>query len=194
MADMYGEPTSGDVYLYQGNGDGTFTYTQVIDLGADVGAYDPPGLASGDFDNDGHLDIVIGADGTSNSTDYGAYWLYKGDGTGGFGYVGKVFDVQGTGNGQGGADAYDFDGDGNMDIVTYNWNGGTLFFIKGNGDGTFALPIAIDSTLSRGSGVAAPPEPLAISSPVPTLTSIGLIALVSLLSAIAAVAIVRKRR
>lgn len=32
----------------------------------------------------------------------------------------------------------DFDGDGNVDVVTANWRSSTLGFLKGNGDGTFA--------------------------------------------------------
>jgi len=161
MVDTYGGASSGKVRLYKGDGTGGFTHSQVIDLNSDVGAGEPIGLAAGDFDNDGKLDIVIGGDGTFAALK-GVFWLYKGDGAGGFTLSGQVFNVKGTGIGQGMVDAFDVDHNGNIDVIANNWNGYTIFLIKGNGDGTFQTPAAVDTFDDPVGAIAAPytPEPV----------------------------------
>ncbi len=159
MVDIYGGSSSGKIRLYLGNGDGTFNDMQVADLEADADSGEPWGLAAGDFDNDGAMDIVVGGDGT-NASDEGAFWLYTGDGAGGLTFQGKVFDVDEgyTTIPQGAVDAYDFDRDGRLDIVAVNWDGDTFFFIQGNGDGTFQSKTEVDTNLGDVLGVAAPYE------------------------------------
>ncbi len=162
MVDIYGDAASGKIRLYLGNGDGTFTDLQVADLEADAGAGEPWGLAAGDFNSDGAMDIVVGGDGTY-AADGGAFWLYTGDGAGSLTFQGKVFDVDDgyTSTPQGAVDAYDFDRDGDLDIVAVNWSGNTLFFIEGNGDGTFQPNTEVDTDLNQVLGVAAPYEEVA---------------------------------
>jgi hypothetical protein len=95
----------------------------------------PSALASGDFNGDGNLDLVVGG-------------------------VGTIATVLGNANGSfqppiltslGNQAAYnvtdiavgDFDGDKLLDIVEFSHT--TLYFMKGNGDGTFHAPLSVDT-------------------------------------------------
>jgi len=143
------------VYSYIGNGDGTFTYKFVFD-NTDYRGGDTLAVVASDFDNDGHCDAIVGQD---DDVDPGQTWLYKGDGTGNFTYFGEAYDTNpsiesgGDCPGSGCADAYDFDGDGNPDVVA-SGSGEALFF-KGNGNGTFQASIKVDEYMGR--GISAPP-------------------------------------
>ena len=154
------------VYLYVGKGDGTFTYKFAFD-NTDYEGGDTVAVVTGDFDNDGHCDAIVGQD---DDREPGQTWLYKGNGTGKFTYSGEAYDTnpsRESGNeysGQGYADAYDFDGDGNLDVVAsaHKYGGGDsgTFFFKGNGDGTFQTQIKVDEFLGR--GISAPPLELKV--------------------------------
>ncbi|RJS84068.1 hypothetical protein CW713_03185 [Methanophagales archaeon] len=150
------------VYLYIGNGDGTFTYKFAFD-NIDYKGGDTRAVVAGDFDNDGHCDAIVGQD---DDGEPGQTWLYKGDGTGNFTYFGEAYDTNpsiesgGEYSGAGYADAYDFDGDGNLDVVAnakpYGGGGDSgTFFFRGNGNGTFRAPIKVDEFIGR--GISAPP-------------------------------------
>lgn len=161
---LYGS-TTGKVRIYYGKGDGTFDPPiEVIDLVAiRPGTSGTSCLASGDFDLNGDTDLLVGCSYTGIST--GRVYLFLGDGTGGFTFKagpeadGGTLDVNdGVTIGQGGTDAYDFDKDGRLDIVSVNWNGAKLFFHKGKGDGTFHPRVLVDSGLTATAGVIAPPE------------------------------------
>jgi hypothetical protein len=66
--------------------------------------------------------------------------LSNGDGT--FGSLTQIDDV---GSHAHGAAIGDFDGDGNLNFIAGNGDGGTIspFFYKGNGDGAFQPRVAI---------------------------------------------------
>jgi uncharacterized protein (TIGR03437 family) len=113
--------SNGDVWVFLGNGDGTFRR-----------APGPGGLAGnrklavGDLNHDGKLDVVGGG---GNSV---AVFLGKGDGTFQEGiYIPAYFGASTPGH-----DLFiaDLNGDGKLDIATY------AFVILGNGDGTFQPP------------------------------------------------------
>ena len=98
----------------------------------------------GDVNNDGNLDIYVGARLEQNKL-----WLGNGDGT--------FTSADITGDDQGNttdAAMADLNGDGNLDIYVTNSFGKNKLWL-GNGDGTFAnADILADSTTSRSSSVA----------------------------------------
>jgi hypothetical protein len=104
------------VFVYLGNGDGTFTQGSIL---GDLGGGIFPVLA--DFNGDGNLDIAA-ADGT-----FVAIYLGAGDGT----FVdGGTY---ATKNPAAAVAAADVNGDGKLDLIT---NG--VDVLLGNGDGTFS--------------------------------------------------------
>jgi hypothetical protein len=98
-------------------------------------------LAVGDFDNDGILDLVVGQD---NDEPAGVTWFYKGLSNGSFEFIGEAYNTNPNeeAGGQGLADVFDFNGDGNLDIVAAAENLGVYLFL-GNGDGTFQDRLAL---------------------------------------------------
>jgi hypothetical protein len=125
------------VSVYLGKGDGTFEAPRTFDAGVAAGY-----VVAGDFDGDGTLDLAVAIH--SDSYGYGAVRVFLGNGDGTFRagqnipldpvYNPKVMLVG------------DFNGDGNLDIVTGNYRNGTLqggsvSVLLGNGDGTFQPPI-----------------------------------------------------
>jgi hypothetical protein len=159
-----------NVYLYRGTGVGTFWTPQYLftppnSIGmivtGDFGGYGGPGSPA-----DGHLDIIVGQD---DDGDPGQTWVYFGNGLGGFSGPYEAYDLNPADElgydkpGAGTADAFDLDGDSNLDIVA---TGGTLdplvsilYFVKGNGDGTFQGPqVKYGGNIKGvGSAVATPP-------------------------------------
>ena len=129
------------------HGDGTFTLTSTGDVA--TSGSDVKSTAVGDFDEDGHLDVVIGLDTIGMpGMDDGIYIMYgNGDGTfqasttltlSAMGHVyGQVYDVAAT----------DIDNDNDLDIIfSTDAGGGTTSVVYGNGNGTFASPVTIASS------------------------------------------------
>jgi hypothetical protein len=117
---------SSSIYLFTGDGKGGFTMGTISATG---GPSRPYGKDAADFNNDGNLDFVCGGTGTSYTVFY-----YEGQGNGQFKNAVQVSasNVPWTYT----IMADDFNNDGKADILTaYYW--GELYFIEGNGDGTF---------------------------------------------------------
>ena len=112
--------------LYRNNGDGTFTnVTDYAGVGDEGNAH---GLAFGDYDNDGDLDIYI--------TNYDqANVLYRNNGDGTFTDITNYAGVGNVGLNRSCIFA-DFDNDGYLDIFVTVRSGGNLLY-HNNGDGTF---------------------------------------------------------
>ncbi|MBI4847458.1 MAG: PKD domain-containing protein [Nitrospirae bacterium] len=148
--------SSGEIRLFRGNGDGTFTLAGVV---ADPGA-DPYGVTAGDFNNDGHPDII------ANYGSNGDTYFYAGNGNGTFaaGIAAGSLDF----NNYGTFDNYDFNRDGNQDIVSSSYSSRLLRFYPGNGDGTFGAAVQVNPALTYTNtlGVSAPPGPPPAGDPI----------------------------
>ena len=108
--------------LYRNNGNGTFT-----EVGAAAGVADAGsgfGVAWGDYDNDGRLDLYLTNFGQPNR-------LYRNNGNGTFTEVGAAAGVDDGGNGVGTAWG-DYDGDGDLDLYMVNQGTNRLYRNNGN--------------------------------------------------------------
>ncbi len=120
--------------LYRNNGDGTFTN---VASSAGVGNNGlGTGVAWGDYDSDGHLDLSV--------VNYGGYgnFLYRNNGDGTFNDVTGTAGVGLVDNGYGTAWA-DYDLDADLDLYVVNYQGGRKAYginilYSNNGDETFS--------------------------------------------------------
>jgi hypothetical protein len=98
--------------LYHNNGDGTFTdVTEKAGVGG-AGHYGQ-GVAVGDFDNDGYPDLYV--------TGYGRAILYHNNHNGTFSDVTAKAGVEDNGQWSTSAGWFDYDKDGNLDLVVTNY-------------------------------------------------------------------------
>jgi hypothetical protein len=119
--------TSGGLVIILGNGDGTFQAPTLYSTG------DVAGIAMGDFNGDGLLDIVL----TDNAQQNVVFFAGKGDGT----FTKESTSIS-TSTAARGVVVADFNKDGKDDIA-YAIASGLLFDLyvaSGNGDGTFQVP------------------------------------------------------
>jgi hypothetical protein len=119
-----------DVSVLLGNGDGTFQ----APLHSPVGLF-PSAIAVGDFNHDGKLDIAVG--GGSSGVGTHELWVLLGNGDGTFqAPLGNTMtDYQYF------VVAGDFNGDGNLDLVTGSST--DTWILLGNGNGTFQQAVLI---------------------------------------------------
>ena len=128
--------------LYMNNGDGTFT-DRAVEAGI-AAQHHGYGVAVGDVDSDGWLDIFVISYGTVDQrfTMPGNHRLYRNNGDGTFTDIAARAGVtttslkQPTGTG---ASFGDYDLDGDLDLAVASWfygEGGNALF-RNNGDGTF---------------------------------------------------------
>jgi hypothetical protein len=129
-------PTGGTVSVLLGNGDGTFQSPTSYTTGV------PYGLAVGDFNGDGILDIATAdeSDAVGTSTTI-SLLLGKGDGT-----FNPATTIPSLGQHPFSIVAGDFNCDGKLDLVTANnlSNGQGVTLLLGKGDGTFQNPITFN--------------------------------------------------
>lgn len=135
-------------YYSLNDGTGAFGADQNIDTQVGLAARDSRSMATGDFNNDGYVDVVIRNYGTTNQADVVYLWNNT------LGQFQTAVQFTKTTTDYGVAVA-DFNGDGNLDIVFGSGGTGTqaarIFW--GNGDGTFnmtpyVLPTGATATTS----------------------------------------------
>lgn len=90
----------------------------------------PKGIASGDFNGDGNIDIATANQGTNDVS------VMLGAGNGTFGTATSYS----TNFAPQGIVAADFDQDGKTDLVTANYSSNDITLLTGNGNGTFNFP------------------------------------------------------
>ena len=127
---------TGNLDILLGRGDGTFTVTKAAIAGG------PVGIASGDFDGDGHQDVAIVHSALRlNGTNLLS--ILHGNGNGTFtplsSYVLPAVPAQ--------INVADMNGDGKPDLIVLFTSATPAFaVINGNGDGSFQSPVLFSST------------------------------------------------
>jgi len=120
--DIYVANDFGNDVLYQNLGNGTF---RDVSLEAGIkGPYNAMGVAAGDYDNDGDLDIYI--------TNGGTNVLHRNNGDGTFTDVAKAAGVEDTPGIGWGAMFFDYDNDGDLDLYVVNGDLANVGKIPGN--------------------------------------------------------------
>ena len=152
-----GRSSDGQVVLYTGDGSGQFTASAVADPGND-----PYGVALADFDTDGLADLI------ANNGASGDAFFFKGNGDGTFQsgvYLASLDTQNYTAYG-----TYDFNNDGQPDVVAVDSSFRNVWYYPGNGDATFGPRQLIGNTAMATLGVAAPAG-RAIGQPVSVLVA-----------------------
>ena len=126
------------VSVFLGNGDGTLQPPILIPAGGS-----PFSVATGDFNKDGKMDLAV----VYNDDTFGIL-LGNGDGTFQAPIIIVVPIPPGITLGFGAITTGDFNHDGNLDLVLANLStlSNDIYFIPGNGDGTFGAPQLVQQT------------------------------------------------
>jgi FOG: PKD repeat len=138
-----GRSAGGEVHLYKGDGNNGFTISLIGDPGND-----PYGVVLADFDNDNKIDFF------ANNSSTGDPYFFKGNGNSTF--QAGVYEASLDPNNYASLDNYDFDNDGNQDVVLANHTNRQLWFYPGNGDATFGSRVLIGNPFTNTLGIAAP--------------------------------------
>jgi FG-GAP-like repeat len=130
----------GNIDVLLGDGKGHFTPAAGSPFAC---GKSPNDIATGDFNGDGHLDLVI----ANTETPYLTVLL--GDGKGGFvPSAHSPFDTHSYPHVHGVAVA-DFNGDGKLDVVTDSWGHDQILMFLGDGEGNLNLPGHVFKTGKR---------------------------------------------
>jgi hypothetical protein len=133
--DLYIANVGSTNLLNRNNGDGTFT-----DVAASAGVDDTgngKGVAWGDYDNDGDLDLYVSNEGSANL-------LYRSNGDGTFTDIAESAGMADIGNGQGIAWG-DYDSDGDLDIYLVNSGSANRLYRNNQDDANFLLVRPLDA-------------------------------------------------
>ncbi len=127
-------------HLYINDGTGNFS-DEAAAWGVDR-AHTGSGVAVGDYDNDGWLDLMVTSQGLPNQPRPDVHILYRNNGDGTFSDVTAAAGLGGSYNPFNLVDTFspafgDYDLDGDLDLAVAGWYGGSKLF-QNNGDGTFS--------------------------------------------------------
>ena len=100
-------------------------------------AANPLGVLVGDFNRDGKKDVVVISGGSGTASDPGGVSVFLGNGDGTL-QPGVKYSAH---NSPVSAVAYDFNGDGKLDLAVANMVSGDVSILLGRGDGTFAAAV-----------------------------------------------------
>jgi hypothetical protein len=132
VANANGNTTTnhGSVTALLGNGAGGFN-----GVGSFPALTGPASIAAADFDQDGHVDLIVANPGNNSGA------ILFGNGTGNFGPPSKIT-IAGT---AGSVSSADLNGDGLPDAVfsTTGAGGNKIVVLGGKGDGSFAAPLSL---------------------------------------------------
>jgi enediyne biosynthesis protein E4 len=133
-------------YLYLNNGDGTFTKIEDDPSVAEKGSH--WNVVSGDFDNDGDLDLFVPSYQGKNK-------LFRNNGDGSFEKVneGSIVNAY-TSSYSSGAMWGDYDNDGDLDLVIANESGNNDLF-RNEGNNNHWLQVKLTGTVSNRSAIGA---------------------------------------
>jgi hypothetical protein len=151
------QSTGGLVSVLLNNGEGSFLPATNYSAGSGLGS--PESVAVGDFNGDGHPDIVVSNQCADTACSTGSLGVLLNNGNGTFAPAvqyssgGYYYGLQ--------VAVADMNGDGNLDLIVGNWclnssvclyqQTGAVSVLLGNGDGTFQSPL----TFMAGTTVAA---------------------------------------
>ncbi len=125
------EITYSDLYLFLGNGDGTFSQKRINSFDSWNNPYRKiTGKASADFNGDGNLDLVVG-------DVYGSVSIVFGNGKGDFSAPVEIATIGPSPRSIYGLAAGDLDNDGHFDVIASSANDGIANILKGAAEGAF---------------------------------------------------------
>ncbi|CAF3946881.1 unnamed protein product [Adineta steineri] len=135
---------NGHIGIFLNNGAGTFATQVTYPTGS---ASQPFYVAVGDFNGDGKIDIVSATQGTNNM----GVFINNGAGT----FATQITYPTGSSSAPDGIAVSDFNGDGQIDIVTSNYGTNNMGIFLNNGAGTFATQITYPTGSGSGPSVGA---------------------------------------
>ena len=141
-------PDFGQVSLLLGNGDGTFQSPRIFS----AGPTHVVGLAVGDFNADGKMDVAVSGQANAYFGGQNEFRMLLGNGDGTFASYdnfNSLFDDVFSGF----LAAGDFNGDGELDLAMLGGDGGVVFL--GNGDGSFHGSGFLNTNLAPSAGAVA---------------------------------------
>jgi hypothetical protein len=131
-------PTPRDeLHVEHGDGNGSFRTNQVFKTGSG-----PIGLIAGDFNNDGHIDLISANTPIEAVSGPSTLSVFLGDGKGNFARTDIDLSFAPVGPIDAGLIAADFNKDGDLDLAVAGSN--QTFVFLGNGDGTFRAGVTLN--------------------------------------------------
>jgi len=131
------------IYIYQGNGDGTFKVPNILQLPA---GFAPSWVTAGDFNDDGHLDLAVADEGNATVS------VFLGNGDGTF----RARTDYAVGNSPVWVSTADLNGDTVLDLAVANKSDNTVSVLLGLGTTTTSTTAGTTSVGNGTFGVQTP--------------------------------------